>query len=73
MSQYLISVSSPIPFNIEHDVIKQIFMLQAAFYRADVRDTCPLSRSSLRWTGTPGGHSHSQLRGFSNQVRRLKF
>jgi hypothetical protein len=27
-------------------------MLQAAFYRADVRDTCPLSSSSLRWTGT---------------------
>jgi hypothetical protein len=48
-------------------------MLQAAFYRADVRDTCSLSSSSLRWTGTAGGHSHSQLRGFSYQVHRLKF
>jgi hypothetical protein len=37
-------------------------MLQAAFYRADVRDTCPLFSSSLRWTGTARGHSHSQLR-----------
>jgi hypothetical protein len=34
-------------------------MLQAAFYRADVRDTCPLSRSSLRWTGTASVHSLS--------------
>jgi hypothetical protein len=44
-------------------------MLQAAFYRADVRDTCPLSSSSLRGTGTATGHCYSQLRGISNKVR----